>query len=232
MPRRPVFVPNQSDNLHCLQACYIMTRDALGLVPCSMEIAERSTGFFPGRPTWQFKMLSALADDGFWCTDAEPFNPIDFVTDPVATIQKQVGDEAVAAEVLGAMDVDVEVRNLSRCLDKDDQISFINTAPVLADVQQILDLGGVALCNLNIRVLHEEEGYEGSMVLVEETAEKEHLVIQDPGLPPKPNAIVRTSQFEAAWRYPSPSMANVIGVFSDSSVWLEFNSSLKLRKDP
>lgn len=217
--KQPKFVANTADGLHCLQACYIMTIDALLERTPSMAEAEIVSGFQSGLPTWQFRLLTSLADQGLWCVDAEPFETSDFLSDPVAAIHKQVGDSDVAEEIISLMDVELEVKNLRACIERPSEIAFMNVVPKLSDVQQVVQSGGVALCNLNAKALHGEEGYEGHMIVVDQVVAGESLRIEDPGPPPKGNSVVSIERFLSAWHYPTETMANVIGVFDSQEAW-------------
>lgn len=229
MNRRNVreFIPNDPDDLHCIQACYRMVVHTLEGELLSSEAADRDTGFKPGWPTWQFATLRSLGERGLWVIDCENFSVWDFVEDPERSIEKQVGDPSVAAKVLSDMDTGLEVERLKSCMDHP-RVSFVQRAPALGDVAEVLQAGGLPICNVNSKTLAGEEGYMGHFVIVQELDPRtDKVVLQDPGLPPLRDYSVSVERFRTAWMYPGPDMANFYAVFPDAGGAMKVYSSLQ-----
>src|SRR6266849_7594117 len=86
------FVGNETDDLHCFQACIRMACQGLSGESLSLEDADRMTGFEPGRQTWPFVGMLSLAEARYDVRSIEDFNPKHFITDPEAEIRRHAGD--------------------------------------------------------------------------------------------------------------------------------------------
>lgn len=204
----PEFIANTPDGQRCMQATYRMTVHALtGVQPTAAE-AEEETGFVAGRPTWQFTMMLGFAARGIRVNDWERFDPLDFLRDPVSSIERQVGDPAIAQQVLDESDIDHEVAALTKCLESP-LISFTDRVATTADLQREMSDETLLLCNVNARRLMGEPGRVGHFVIVQ-SINDDSVIVTDPGLPPVNRHEIPTPRFNEAWGDPSPDMANFI----------------------
>ena len=80
--------------------------------------------------------------------------------------------------------------------------------PCLSEVAACVGGGGVAVCNVNSRVLNGRDGYAGHFVVILEV-DRSGVHLHDPGLPPLSNRYVDTSRFEKAWGYPDDRARNL-----------------------
>ncbi|HEV2068614.1 MAG TPA: hypothetical protein VGR26_02330 [Acidimicrobiales bacterium] len=224
------FIPNEADDLHCLQACHRMLIESLVGSRPTLEDSERATGFREGWPTWQFALLRDLADRGYPVVDIEQFSVDHFLAAPEAAIAAQVGDAVVARQILNTMDVPLEVERLRNCRYHD-LIRFVNKAPSMADLRSALSHHAYALCNVNGNVLHDKVGYVGHLVIVQEVGD-DWCSLQDPGLPPGPDMKVSLAKFLEAWHYPKATMANVYAVFPSRAAWIGFVKSVNVSSIP
>lgn len=204
------FVPNESDNLHCFQASFIMVVHALKGDLLSMADAELLTNFVPGRPTWPYKGLLSLADRGLFVRYTEEFPLDDFIADPAAAIRKHVEDDEIADQVIEVSDLPREIEFVRACREHP-RISFDQRRPTLEDLKRMIESGALAIVNVNYWRLLEQDGYDGHFVVVEEVG-PDTVRLQNPGLPPLADQNVPVEDFLAAWHYPNDRLANIISV--------------------
>jgi YD repeat-containing protein len=81
--------------------------------------------------------------------------------------------------------------------------------PLREDLIQLVDEGALVICNVNSRLLAEQEGYSGHFVVVT-GIENDGIRLHDPGLPPRENAIESWARFEKAWSYPDQKARNIM----------------------
>jgi hypothetical protein len=204
------FVPNEADDLHCLQSAIRMVWEGLFGEPLSAAEAELLTNFRAGRQTWPFAAMLALADAGATVTNVEDFDPKLFMTDPAAELRRQSnGNEELVTHILQVSDADSEVEMVKRCLENP-RVAFDARSPGFIDLIGAVRAQGTAvICNVNYRALVNQPGYNGHFVLVE-SADQGAVVLQDPGLPPLKAHKVEAETFVSAWASPDPGLANMI----------------------
>ncbi|MEY2516611.1 MAG: hypothetical protein QOJ89_3969 [bacterium] len=216
LERRPTFVANHDDNLHCFQACLQMAWDGLRGEPLGDDEADRITGFVAGRETWSFAGMLAAADAGIRVTSIEDFDPVAFVANPVAELTRQVGRGPELRQLLEASPIQEEAARAQACIDHPG-VSFQPRTPTALDLVRLTSAAATAVvCNVNAASLSGARGYASHFVLVD-SVDGDEVVLQNPGLPPLEDQHVPAARFLAAWRYPRDSMANILA-FSCSSV--------------
>ena len=212
----PRFVPNQDDDLHCMQAVYIMIVEMLTGEEVSMKDAEVETGFVTGLDTWPFQAFLSLESRGLHVVDHELFDAQLYAEDPRSALFNQNQDEEVTQSMLDGSNVELEKQRVADCLDNP-AITFLNGRPTVEEVRLAVELEGAVFANLNSKALRGEEGYVGHMVLVL-GFDGQSVSLSDPGLPPREYDSVTLDQFRAGWEYPSTDMANVIAVFPTADI--------------
>lgn len=205
------FIPNDDDNLHCLQSCYAMINNAIFNEKLTAIDAERNTNFRKDFPTWQFKALQSFAEKGLKVKDIENF-PIElFLNDPVAAVKQQYNDQKVIDYIISASDFDTEVQTVKSALATGN-VEFVTRIPTLKDIEFYLKDDWYIFCNVNYWMLEgDSDKYVGHFVIIQEIFD-DHLVLQNPGLPPIENQKVSLTNFEKAWNYPDANAANLIVV--------------------
>jgi hypothetical protein len=203
------FIPNDPDDLHCLQSTVRMGWEGLFGTALSHDEAERVTNFEPGRQTWPFAAMLAVGDAGAYVVNVEDFDTENFIADPATELRRQTGDEAVVEHILAVSDAGAEVEIVKACLAHP-KVRFENRQPGLPDLIAATQAPSTAvICNVNYRALVGRPGYNGHFVLVD-SASPEAVAFQDPGLPPLKNHKVDAQTFLAAWAPPVSNMANMI----------------------
>ncbi len=204
------FVGNETDDLHCFQACIRMACQGLSGESLSLEDADRMTGFEPGRQTWPFVGMLSLAEARYDVRSIEDFNPKHFITDPEAEIRRQAGDAEVGQHIIEVSDLGREVDLVARCLAHPN-VTFESRPARLDDLEAAVALPGTAaICNVNYNALADKPGYTGHFVLIESASRDGAMRIQNPGLPPIEDQEVSIDKFLAAWGYGSESMQNAL----------------------
>lgn len=206
------FVANESDDEHCFQSSVRMAWEGLRGVSLSREKAEELTGFEPGRQTWPFQGMLALAEAGLVVNSVEDFDPGAFVRNPRTEILRQCGDPAILEHVDANSDIDSQSELVRQCLAHS-RISFETRVPSLENLRQGVERPATAvICNVNYRALAGEDGYNGHFVLVT-SVDDAHVALENPGLPPIQHQVVSHETFVSSWAAPSPSLANFISLY-------------------
>lgn len=208
--RNVKLISNLEDNNHCFQACFAMVLRTLKNPSFSMADSDRLTGFVEGRPTWPYKGMLELADEGLYVRYIEQFSQIAFVENPTETIKKHVKNENIAQAVINVSDFTKETELVKQCLSHP-RILFEERKPDLQDIQEYLGLNSLLITNVNYFALIKEEGYNGHFVVIDEIING-NLRLQNPGLPPIADQIVPLDLFLEAWYSPNENLANLIVV--------------------
>jgi hypothetical protein len=209
--RRCTFVPNARDNTHCFQSSFRMAVSALSGEEIDEPEAEDLTDWVRGRPTWPYVGMLALADHGFEIESTEYMDVAHFARQPEVALADMIDDESVLQQVIESADLRHESEAAARCVAHPD-ITQRRGVPVIGDIRDAIARGGVVICNVNARALDEAEGYAGHFVLVSDL-HGDDLVVQNPGLPPHQDQVVKPAAFERGWYYPNRKLGNMIAIF-------------------
>jgi len=209
-------IPNTPDRNHCVQASFRMAMEALAGRDPGPARAEELTGWVPGRGTWQFRMLIALADAGLAVADVEPLDVERFLADPAAEIVREVESREVAEQYIADTDLEAEVAALRACVAHP-RIAFVDRAPTIGEARDALEGCALLLCHVNGKALTDEPGHSGHMVVVERIDEHS-VLLHNPGPPARFRHELPIATFERAWR----EMRNFIRVApgDDPLAWL------------
>lgn len=191
------FYGNTPDNTHCNQAGIKMI---LGYYFPSEEYGweelEEITGKKPGKWTWPMKGWSYLAERGLSVTYYGTFDYKEFINNPNDYLFARYGKEVATAQIINS-DIPYEVSVSKLMIDK---ISQVKKIPTIDDIKSFIKDGSLILCNVNYYSLYKINGYSGHFVLIY-GIDDSYVYIQDPGLPPNPNAEIPLIDFTNAWEY-------------------------------
>lgn len=191
------FYGNTPDNTHCNQAGMKMI---LGYYfpkeNFTWEQLEEFTGKKPGKWTWPMKGWLYLAERGLDVTYYGTFDYSAFVTDAENYLLTRYGKEVGEAQITNS-DIPYEVSVSKSLLEKIVQEKRI---PTIEDIKEFISQGCLLLCNVNYYPLYGKPGYAGHFVLIY-GIDEQFVYLQDPGLPPNPNAKIPLTNFVSAWSY-------------------------------
>lgn len=96
-----------------------------------------------------------------------------------------------------------------------EQLSLLNInemrIPDVDELKQCIDQGYLIICNVNSRVLRDEQGYSGHFVLLY-SYDADGFILHNPGLPAEPAKHVLFHSFERAWAFPNNRVKNYIAI--------------------
>lgn len=191
------FYGNTPDNTHCNQAGMKMI---LGYYfpneEYSWESLDKITGKKPDKWTWPMKGWLYLAERGLEVEYYGTFNYSEFIKDAENYLLSRYGKEVGEAQIKNS-DIPYEVSVSKSLLEK---IAQVKRIPSLEDIKEFISHGSLLLCNVNYYSLYGKKGYSGHFVLIYGIDDK-YVYLQDPGLPPNPNAQIRLDNFIKAWSY-------------------------------
>lgn len=203
------FLPNEPDNLHCLQSCIRMILDTTNPVASTQEDAEKFSGFVSGKQTWPHQAMLSFSTLGFEVIVIESFSHQLFAVDPKSAISLEYGMD-LWEHIAQCSDIASASKIAAACINCN-LIDFQQRIPTLADVQKLIGLGFFVVCNLDIGVLNGDGLYNGHFVIVEDVF-FDRVIVQDPGPPASPNLVLPVDKFLKAWMSPIPKMANILAV--------------------
>lgn len=207
------FVPNTADELHCYQACYMMTVQRLTDASIGIGEAERDTGFRTGHRSWAFRGLLGLVNRGLEVETIDDFDPEEFADDPERTVSSWYANDPKERErIIRESELDKE-GDAVKALLASPEMKFTRRAPDWADLTRLSEENeAVLLARVNHRVLMGRDGSYGHYVLVEHVDSSAGIRVQDPGPPARPDYVYDVDTFRRAWWYPDEHSGELIAV--------------------
>lgn len=211
MEKKIEFIPNEKDNLHCIQACYAMVNNLLFDEELTAVEVEKATNFRESFPTWQFGAIRSFAKRGLKVKSIENFPIEGFLGNPSEAIKTQFKDEDVVNSIISVTDFELELSTIREALGTKN-VQFEQRIPNLKDIEVLLSEGWELICNVNYWLLQGiKDKYAGHFVVIKEI-NNENIILNNPGLPPIENQIVMIEDFLCAWNFPNENAANLIAV--------------------
>ncbi len=193
------FVSNTEDDLHCLQAVYLMiVKYYKPDFEIDWEEWSRLTGFEVGKGTWSSAGLLWFSDNGFDVKRYEVFDYEEFFKTGEDYLIQKSGQE-IGQWQIEHSNIPLEQQRAKQMID---QGLLEAKEPTVKDIKKYLDSGYLLHVLLNSRRLNGLEGYFGHAVVVIGYDNKS-LIVHDPGLPPSPSRSILFKDFEAAWADPN-----------------------------
>lgn len=194
------FIGNSSDDMHCLQASYLMIRNYFE--PEAEEIPwdtwAELTGFIPGKGTWSMAGLMWFKDHGYEVAHIGTFDYGRFAEEGIDYLIDALGEEVGNWEAGFVQDVSAEQARALRFIESG---TWIKRVPTLDDIYGYLNNGYLVKCLVNLKALDDLPGYLGHAVVVKGYT-KTDIILHDPGLPARPNRHVPIDTFLRAWTNP------------------------------
>ena len=193
------FIPNTKDDLHCLQAAYMMI---VKFYKPDFEIEwdewSKITGFEIDKGTWASAGVLWFSNNGFDVKHYEVFDYDEFFkTGGEYLIQKS--GKSIGQWQIEHSNIPLEQERAKQMIDKG---LLVDREPTAKDIKEFLDKGYLLHALLNSRRLNGKEGYFGHAVTVIGYDDKS-FIVHDPGSPPYPNRNILFEDFEAAWADPN-----------------------------
>lgn len=208
MDRDVPFCANGPDNLHCVQASYMMILKYFNPdEDYSFEELDALTGKDSQGGTWAAQGHIWLVSQGY---EIEYWTLLDwqrFVGDGYEYLQQQFGTEIADWQVKYG-DIPLEQRRAAKALQL---VPTKAQEPRIADIISFLDRGYLIKCTVNSSKLNGKAGYVGHVIVVKGYT-GDALIIHDPGLPPLENRKVMFAEFEAAWAYPNAAAKEMTAI--------------------
>ena len=173
----------------------------------SWKELDRLSGKLPDKWTWPTQTFLWLLDHGYEIQLIETFNYQEFGKRGGDYIIETVGEEVAAAQDQNsnipqeqAFALEFAKKGLVEC-----------RIPMLQDLKQLMKEGYLTICNINAALLYHHTGYSGHFIIPTELT-SDHVVIHDPGLPPKPAQHIEMTTFEASWAFPTEKAKNLVAI--------------------
>jgi hypothetical protein len=193
------FVSNTEDDLHCLQAAYLMiVKYYKSDFVIDWDLWSQLTGYEEGKGTWASSGLLWFHDNGFSVKHISLFDYDDFSKNGAEYLLREFGEE-VGEWQKKHSNIPKEIEFATALLNKG---LVEKREPLLSDIIKYLNDGYLLRCMVNSMKLNGKKGYFGHAIVVSDHDSK-GIIIQDPGLPPQPNRHVSFDVFEESWADPN-----------------------------
>ncbi len=193
------FVPNSSDNLHCLQAVYRMIANcSLPNLDITSEEWDEITGFENGKGTWASAGLLWFSEQGFKVEHWSLFDYPKFVRKGGDYLIEVSGSE-VGQWQIEHTNMPLEQKRAEQLLKR---VDVHQQEPTIPLIKEFLDNSYLIHALVNSHKLNGKSGYFGHAVVVK-GYDDNGFIMHDPGLPPLPDRRVTFKDFESAWAYPN-----------------------------
>jgi hypothetical protein len=201
----PPFVSNTEDDLHCLQAAFmIVLKHFEPNMHISWDEWSDITGFEPDKGTWPLAGLMWFKQRGYDVCHIEQFDFKAFGMRGAEYLKERFSGESGEWAV--------EHTNVPAEQQRAAQFSqlnlFDNRNPTINDIESFIDSGYLVRASVNARALNNKKGYAGHAVIVY-AYDKDGITLHDPGLPAIPARKVAYPDFERAWFDPEDGSAEI-----------------------
>jgi hypothetical protein len=192
------FIPNTSDDLHCLPATYMNIAKYFDpSFAINMDEWSKITGFEEDKGTWANGGLVWFKNHGYEVKHIALFDYAAFINYPKEYLIELDGEE-VGQWAYDHTNVPAEIERISQLMN----LNVIERRePTLEDIKQLLDQGYLLRAGINCNKLEHKEGYEGHAITII-GYDDQFILFHDPGLPAIPNRKVTFAEFESAWADP------------------------------
>lgn len=193
----PAFVPNSSDDTHCVNAVFRMLYKTFLGRDISWEEIDARTKAQPGKGTWTIGGDILLAKAGISVVNIEPVDYQElfrigtkylsdvFGTETAEYYRTRSNIEAVLPDIPEFLSV---VRHETRKATTDEILGYLREGKFVG-------------ATLNSSILNAKPGFSLHYVLLYDTNGVE-ITLHDPGLPPAPGRKITREQLEKSFFYP------------------------------
>jgi hypothetical protein len=207
MPTKQVpFFANTPDDTHYVQAVFKMAlKYFLPNKDFSWKQLDEMTQKQTGKGTWWFPAVARLNQMGLETTYIEKFDYAQYYAQ---------GDDYMRA-FYGHEIGDWFLRNSNIAKVKKLIPEFLASrhvetrAAMLHDINDFLNQGWLVGAEINVRVLQNQSGFNGHMILIHSRQDNNYIV-HDPGLPAVANRVIDRGTFKRAWAYSGPDKTALI----------------------
>lgn len=195
-------IENESDNLHCLQACLIMVHQMLSGYRLSMATAEKATGFKAGKETWPYAMIAWLAENGYEIVHIDAIDPLAMCANPEAELRRIGTSDELIHYFLQITDFR-EIEEDARRGLATGRVRYDTRIPDFADVVDGIADGYLPALTVDLGVLGEMKGEFQGHIIVATGAGGDQVEVQDPGPPARWDWLLSGEELVRAMRSPS-----------------------------
>jgi hypothetical protein len=193
---RVPFVPNSSDNLHCVPAALRMVSKFYFGKDFTWEEMDKILRVEPGKATWIFPGLTELANQGLQITNIEPIDYKRLYKEGLNSLYKMVGKETA--------DYYIYKSNLPNIIQLiPDYLKVIRNHVRRSKVDELVDClsdGKLIGVEVNSSILNNKDGFNLHYIILYDFDGK-NIIFHDPGLPPVEGRKIFLEDFEKAFDY-------------------------------
>lgn len=191
------FVPNELDDMHCMQAAYMMIAKYFDpSFDIAMDEWSRITAF--DKSTWASAGLLWFKTQDYDVKHITMFDYPKFIINGGKYLE-EISDAETAGWQIANSNIPAEITRAKNLLASG---IVENRKPTQQDIREYLDKGYLLRALVNSCKLNNKPGYVGHAVVLFDY-DQSGVIFHDPGLPPRPNRKATWQEFEAAWAYPT-----------------------------
>lgn len=199
MKRSPTvpFVPNAPDDMHCVPAVFRMLYRYYYREDYSWPEIDEILRAIPGKGTWTFAGLTALAKRGLRIRNIEPVDYRKLHREGVMYLAEVFGKKT-ATYYLQRSNISAVIPLIPDFLN---HVTQEVRSATISDIRNEIDCGALVGVEVNAAILNRIPGFSLHYVLLTDMDDR-NVVFHDPGLPPIPGRVVPWDEFDRAFRYP------------------------------
>ena len=203
------FFPNTGDGTHCYQAALKMVLSCFDPKEWSYEELNQISDKQKGKWTWPTASFLWLLNQGYEVRLIEEFDYSDFAKRGYEYLLEKSGKEIAEGQAANS-DLASE-QGWAKKLAAHPKFQQEHRIPLWQDLDHLLAEDYGLICNVNACKLYDKPGYSAHFV-VPMAVTSTHILLHDPGLPPKPDQRVLHKPFEKAWGYPTDHEKNLVAI--------------------
>ncbi len=161
------------------------------------EEIDKLTKAIPGEATWTFVGEMEFAKKGLDVRNIEPVDYERLFKEGVAYLSEVVGKQN-AEYYFNKSNIDSVIQYIPEYLK---YVNHETRKSSLAEIIELLQQGYLIGAEVNSSILNKRDGFDLHFVLIYD-ADKEHIILHDPGLPPIESRKVSFREFDACFAYP------------------------------
>lgn len=197
MKKSVPFVPNSPDDMHCVPAVFRMIYKYFLNKDLSWDEIDGILKVVPGKGTWTFPGLTALAKNGLKIIHIEPLDYQKLYQEGPNYLRKVFGKET-ADYYINKSNISSVIKYIPQYMKLVNQINRVSS---VYEILKYLKKGSIITAEVNSRILNGKRGLSLHYILIYDFDDK-HIIFHDPGLPPKKARKVTVEEFKKAFDYP------------------------------
>lgn len=210
----PGLVPNDKDGTSCFLACTQMVmRAKLGGSVSSFDELSTIIRRKEGEYSWEYAILSFLANRGFSVKFISTFDLNRFVSEKEEYMYEYFGEEAAKDQIVHS-NMENAYQDASEFV-RSSNVNIETRVPEINDIKKLIENGYYLIPYVNQKIFQADKGYVAHTVVIYGYSER-GVLVHNPGPPATEGGEIAWELFEKAWSSPAIESRIVFAVNPES----------------